>query len=373
MTDIPLPLDGLLVISLEQAVAAPVCASRLAQAGARVIKVERPEGDFAREYDDFVKGEATYFVCANQHKESVRLDLKADGDLALMKRMLAKADVFIQNLAVGVAARLGLDADSLRAVNPKLVTCSISGYGEEGECAHMKAYDMLIQAESGLASISGGNRVGISLADIVTGINAYGAVMEALALRQKTGTGSHIELSLFGCLADLMAVPILQQMYTGRTPQNRGMHHPSIAPYGNFPTRDGTDMVISVQNNREWKRLCEDVLDLPDLVEDDRFTDNVTRTQNRHILDPIIGEASQRFTQAELIQRFEAAGIAYGRLNELPDILDHPALRLSEIRLPDGQTAKLPAGPALKSWQTDEIADIPALGQHDEAIRREFG
>ena len=373
MHDTPLPLDGILVVSLEQAVAAPICAARLAQAGARVIKVERPEGDFARGYDDFVKGEATYFVCANQGKESVRLDLKKPEDLALMKAMLAKADVFIQNLAVGVAARLGLAAEDLRRANPRLITCGISGYGEDSACSHMKAYDMLIQAESGLPGISGGNRIGISLADIVTGINAYGAVMEALALREKTGTGSHIELSLFGCLTDLMAVPILQQMYTGRTPRARGMHHPSIAPYGNFPTRDGADMVISVQNNREWKRLCQEVLDLPDLLKDPRFTDNVSRTEHRGILDPIIAEASGRFTQAELVERCEAAGIAYGRLNELREVLDHPALRLASVRLPDGQTAALPASPARRSWLTEETAEIPALGQHDEAIRREFG
>ena len=329
------PLSGVLVVTLEQAVAAPVCTARLADAGARVIKVERPEGDFARAYDDYVKGEATYFVWANRGKESIRLDLKSGDDMVVMERMLAKADVFVQNLAVGAAVRLGLGARALQERFPRLINCSISGYGDSGPYKDMKAYDMLIQAESGLSSVSGRNRIGVSIADIVTGINAYGAILEALAVRQRTGKGSELSLSLFDSLADLMAVPILQQAHTQVAPKNIGMHHPSIVPYGSYPSRDGSEVVIAVHNNREWARLCEQVLILPELVNDPRFVDNKSRTANRKILEPIIAEATGSYPLEELVNKLRVAGIAYGMLNDLPAVVAHPALRNLSVKLPN--------------------------------------
>ena len=372
MSSKELPLSGVLVVALEQAVAAPTCTARLADAGARVIKIERPEGDFARAYDDYVKGEATYFVWANRGKESIRLNLKASGDSAFMDRMLAQADVFVQNLAVGAAARLGLGASALQERYPRLISCSISGYGDSGSYKDMKAYDMLIQAESGLSSVSGRNRIGVSIADIVTGINAYGAILEALVLRRRTGRGSDLSLSLFDSLADLMAVPILQQAYTQVAPKNLGMHHPSIVPYGSYPSRDGTEVMIAVHNNREWARLCEQVLELPDLVKDPRFVDNKSRTANRNILEPIIAEVTGSYSSEDLMEKLRAAGIAYGMLNDLPAVVAHPALRKLSVKLPNGQFADIPAPPAKTPWCPDAFGSVPALGQHDEDLRAEF-
>ncbi len=366
------PLSGVLVVALEQAVAAPTCTVRLADAGARVIKVERPEGDFARGYDDFVNGEATYFVCANRGKESICLDLKSDDDSAFMDCMLARADVFVQNLAVGAAGRLGLGADELQERFPRLICCSISGYGESGPYKDMKAYDMLIQAESGLSSVSGRNRIGVSIADIVTGINAYGTILEALALRQRTGKGSILSLSLFDSLADLMAVPILQQVHTQIAPRNVGMHHPSIVPYGSYPTSDGADVIVAVHNNREWARFCEQVVMLPDLVNDPRFVDNKSRTANRSILEPILAEATGSLPQEELQNKLRAAGIAHGMLNDLPAVVAHPALRNLPVKLPGGKSADIPGPPAKTPWFPDEFGPVPALGQNEKDLRAEF-
>ena len=292
------PLQDILVVSIEQAVAAPVCTSRLATAGARVIKVERPEGDFARGYDDYVKGEATYFVWANHGKESICLDLKRPDDRALLGAMLARADVFVQNLSVGAVERLGFGLAMLRETYPRLVTCSISGYGENNAYRDMRAYDMLVQAESGLSSISGNGRVGISVADIVTGINAHGAVLEALLRRQCSGLGSDIHLSLFDSMTDIMAVPLLQTAYTGKAPEYVGMRHPSIVPYGSFPTT-GSDVVLSIQNEREWVRLCADVLDAPDLATREGFESNKARTVNRDAIESAISEISRTFSQED--------------------------------------------------------------------------
>jgi itaconate CoA-transferase len=367
-----LPLRDVLVVSVEQAVAAPTCTARLADAGARVIKVERPEGDFARGYDDYVKGEATYFVWANRGKESICLDLKCNDDREVLERMLAQADVFVQNLAVGAADRLGLGPEALRERYPRLITCSISGYGETGPYKNMKAYDLLIQAESGLSSISGGNRIGVSIADIVTGINAYGAILEAIVQRARTGQGSHVSLSLFDSVADLMAVPILQQTYTQTPPRNVGMHHPSIAPYGSFPSRDGTEVIIAIQNNREWSRLCAQVLELPDLSNDPRFADNSSRTANRKKLEQIISGVTSSYPLNDLIEKLKGAGIAHGMLNDLPAVVAHPALRNIPVGLPGGQVADIPAPPARTPWRPEILGPVPALGQHDKELRAEF-
>ena len=251
------PLEGILVVSLEQAVAGPLATARLAAAGARVIKIERPEGDFARGYDLAADGISSYFAWSNQGKESIALDLKEPDELALLKRMVDHADVFLQNLAVGAAARMGLDAPSLHATNPGLVVCDVSGYGADGPYAEMKAYDLLVQAESGLLSISGPpgpyGRVGVSLVDGVTGYNAAIGIMEALYRKARTGEGAHLETSLFACAADLMTVPLLHFDYLGKAPERIGLAHPSVAPYGGFQSGDGETVVISIQSDREWR------------------------------------------------------------------------------------------------------------------------
>ena len=263
------PLDGLLVLALEQAVAAPYCSSRLADAGARVIKIERPEGDFARGYDRAVGGLSSYFVWLNRGKESLVADVKAAGDVALLHRILARADVFIQNLAPGAAARAGFGSDVLCALHPRLITVDISGYGTGHAAADMKAYDLLVQAESGLASItghpSGPGRVGVSVCDIACGMSAHAAVLEALIDRSITGQGSRLEVSLFDGMADWMNVPLLYYEGTGQVPARVGLAHPSICPYGAFATLDGQLVLISIQNEREWARFCETVLGEPDL------------------------------------------------------------------------------------------------------------
>lgn len=280
-----LPLAGVLVVALEQAVAAPYCSSRLADAGARVIKIERPEGDFARGYDGAVHGESSYFVWINRGKESIALDLKRDEDRALLERLIARADVFIQNLAPGATDRMGLGSAALRARHPRLITCDLSGYGDRGRLYKMKAYDLLVQAESGLVAVSGApgdwGRIGVSLCDINAGLNALVGIQQALLARARTGKGSAVKVSLFDSAAELMAVPYLQARYGGNAPQRVGLKHPSIAPYGGFTCADGRDIVISIQNEREWADFCRAVLHDPALATDARCRSNESRVQNR--------------------------------------------------------------------------------------------
>lgn len=263
-------LDDILVVSLEQAVAAPYASCKLAQAGARVIKIERTDGDFARDYDHVVHGESAYFVWLNRGKESLVLDIKENDDAQLLHRILASADIFIQNLAPGAAGRSGFGSRDLRRKYARLITCDISGYGDTGPYAKMKAYDNLLQGETGLLAVTGSAnapaKVGISLADIGAGIHAYAAILEALIARQKTGQGTGINISLFDCLADWMSVPYLQQVYGGKAPARNGTHHASIAPYGCYPAGDGRQVMIGIQNEREWKRFCQKVLQTPELV-----------------------------------------------------------------------------------------------------------
>lgn len=366
------PLDGVLVVSIEQAVAAPVCTARLGDAGARVIKVERPEGDFARGYDAYVKGEATYFVWANHGKESVCLDLKLDEDRAVLTALLGRADVFVQNLSTGAVDRLGFGPAALRARYPRLITCSISGYGEDNAYRGMRAYDMLVQAESGLSSVSGNGRVGVSVADIVTGINAHGAIVEALLLRDRTGQGSDLRLSLFDSMTDLMAVPLLQTAYSGKAPEYVGMRHPSIVPYGSFPTT-GSDVVLSIQNEREWVRLCFDVLDVPDMATRPGFESNKARTENREAVEAAISAVTRGFSQQTLIDHLRRARIACGVLNSVQEVLTHPAYRTASVELPSGEAVDLPAPATQCDWHGPALGRCPALGEHSAAIRREFG
>ena len=283
-------LDGLLVVSLEQAVAAPYVSSRLADAGARVIKIERVEGDFARNYDDVVHGHSAYFVWLNRGKESIAMDLRQPSELSLLKSMLEKSDVLIENFKTGSLQKIGLDLTEIRKENPKLITCSISGYGSQGKWAEMKAYDLLIQAETAIASLTGSTdepgRVGVSIADIAAGMYSHSAVLEALIARGINGYGRHIEVSLFDALADWMAVPLLWQDYGGKAPKRLGLAHPSICPYGAFKTADGKIILISIQNEREWKRFCTDILEDSDYSA--KFPDNQTRVKNRKEVDDFV-------------------------------------------------------------------------------------
>ena len=369
------PLKGLLVVSLEQAVAAPLCTSRLAEAGARVIKLERAEGDFARGYDAVVHGESAYFVWLNRGKQSLRIDLKDPADAALVERMLAKADVFVQNLAPGAAARSGFGSAELRARYPRLITCDITGYGESGPAASMKAYDFLIQCEAGLASITGTAdepaRVGVSVADIACGMNAHAAILQALIERGQTGTGRGIAVSLFDGLADWMTVPLLHHDYGGKAPGRAGLKHPSIAPYGAFTTADGSQLVVSIQNEREWAKFCDLVLKDAGLATDPRYASNGLRCANRPDLDALVSRVFSAQMPGALIARLEAAGTAWARLNGVDGLSRHGQLRRVTAETPSGPVG-LPASPVQWDGEGPVGLPVPALGADDSAIRAEF-
>ncbi len=368
-------LDGLLVVTLEQAVAAPYCSSRLADAGARVIKVERAEGDFARAYDRVVEGESSYFVWLNRGKESIALDIKEAGDAALLERMIAKADVFIQNLAPGAAARAGFGAAELRARNPRLVTCDISGYGDDGPYARMKSYDLLVQAETGLASVTGRpegpGRVGVSVCDVGAGMYATTAILEALYARARSGRGRGVAVSLFDAMADWMNVPFLHQVYGGKAPERAGLNHPSIAPYGAYAAGDGGEVVISIQNQREWLRFCAQALGQAALAADPRFHDGPARVANRPALDREIAAVFGKLTRDEMVERLRAADIAYGAVNSVADLAAHPQLRRAAVDMPGGRI-DLIAPPARVAGEERALGPVPALDQHGRAIREEF-
>ncbi len=368
------PLDGLLVVALEQAVAAPLCSARLADAGARVIKIERAEGDFARFYDRVALGQSSYFVWLNRGKQSIVLDIKREADRALLHRMIARADVFVQNLAPGAAARAGFDPAALRARHPRLVVCSITGYGESGPYRDMKAYDLLIQAETGLASLTGPpeapGRVGVSVSDIAAGLNAYAAILEALYARERTGMGAVLSVSLFDATAEWMAVPLLHHDFGGRAPTRQGLRHPSIAPYGAFVAADGKEIVIAIQNEREWARFCAEILGDAGLAADPRFADNPRRVANRTVLDAIVAGVFARAPREALGRRLAAAGIAFGNLNDVADFSRHPQLRRLAVPTPEGEVT-VPAPPALVAERAPS-GGVPAIGEHGEAIRREF-
>ncbi|MBX6329046.1 MAG: CoA transferase [Pseudolabrys sp.] len=369
-----LPLEGILVVSVEQAVAAPQCTCRLADAGARVIKVERPEGDFARSYDHIVHGESAHFVWLNRGKQSVVLDLGSAADKALLEAMLARADVFVQNLKPGAIAKLGFAVARLRRDYPRLICCSISGYGESGPFAQRKAYDLLIQAESGLASITGGPdapaRVGVSVADIAAGLNAYEAILEALIKRSRTGEGSDIAVSMFDAMAEWMTVPLLN--YEGGNPFKRiGLAHPTIAPYGVFKTRDGADILIAVQNDREWRTLAEKVLGDPLLGDDPRFVTVPSRLRNRAATDATVAAAFAQHDVEPLTRALEAADIAFARVNDTALLSRHPHLRRISVDSPSGPVS-LPAPAIRHAEESRRYGAIPALGEHTDLVRREF-
>jgi itaconate CoA-transferase len=369
-----LPLDGLLVVSIEQAVAAPTCTCRLADAGARVIKIERPEGDFARYYDKVANGESAYFVWLNRGKESAVIDLAKPGDKALFEAMLAKADVFVQNLKPGAIAKLGFAIERLRRDHPRLIVCSISGYGESGPYAARKAYDLLIQAESGLASVTGGPeapaRVGVSVVDVAAGLNAYQAILEALLARSRSGRGAALSVSMFDAMAEWMTVPLLQQE-GGQPPRRLGLAHPSIAPYGVFRTRDGIDILISIQNDREWRVLAEKVLGDKALAVDPAFATNMDRVKRRSETDARVAAVFAAADAEPLTERLAAADIAFARVTDMAALGRHPHLRRITVGLPSGSVS-YPAPAALQMGESRRYGPVPALGEHTEKVREEF-
>ena len=369
------PLSDILVVSLEQAVAAPFVTSRLADAGARVIKVERPEGDFARAYDRVVDGECAWFVWLNRGKESIVLDIKDADDSALLHRIIGRADVFVQNLAPGAAGRAGFDSSALRQRHPRLITCDISGYGESGPYAAMKAYDFLVQCESGLASVTGtpetASRVGVSVCDIGAGLNACGAILEALYGRHRTGRGSGIAISLFDGIADWMTVPLLHYEHGGAPPPRAGLSHAMIAPYGAYPVGDGARMVIAIQNEREWARFCDAILGDAALAHDARFSSHPARLANRQAMDALIVAAFRRHDMESLADALRRAQIAFGRLNTVAGLAAHPQLRRTQVSAPNG-TVEIVAPPARRSEGAAMLGAVPALGAHSRAIRAEF-
>lgn len=368
-------LEGILVVSVEQAVAAPYASSRLADAGARVIKVERPEGDFARDYDKLVHGESAYFVWLNRGKESICLDLKKRKDAALLSEMIAQADVFIQNLAPSVIDKLGFAPDVLRAENKRLITCSISGYGDEGPYRDLKAYDLLVQAESGLSSITGNEhgaaRVGVSVCDIAAGMTAFQGILQSLFARERTGQGRHVAVSLYHALSDWMNVPYLQFAYGGKIPERAGLNHPTIAPYGVYECHDGKAVLISIQNEREWVSLCSDVIDDASVATDPRFISNSQRVANRTALDAIVGKSFSLEPRDMIVAKLERARVAYGRVSSLEDVAAHPQNRYIEVDSPTGPIRCLAPG-VIFDRVAPVFGPVPALGEHSDKLREEF-
>jgi itaconate CoA-transferase len=359
-----LPLSGLTVVAIEQAVAAPFCTSRLADAGARVIKIERPEGDFARGYDAVAKGQSSYFIWLNRGKESVILDVATPAGKAELERLIAGADIVVQNLKPGALARLGFAPEALRQRFPRLIICSISGYGETGPMAQRKAYDLLIQAESGLCSITGGpsepSRVGVSVVDIATGATAHAAILEALIGRGITGEGADIRVSMFDVMADWLTVPLLNHE-GGQTPSRIGLAHPSIAPYGVFATRDGRQLLISIQSEREWVSFCDKVLLQPALPADPRFASTVARVANRVATDGIVADVFAQRDEAELRQRLTEADIAFAAVNDMAGLAGHPHLRRITVETPAGPVA-IPAPAPIVQGEARGYGAVPALG-----------
>ncbi len=372
------PLEGVLVVSIEQALAAPLCTSRLADAGARVIKVERAEGDFARGYDQAAKGASSYFTWTNQDKESVVLNFREGEDAQLLENLIAQADVFIQNLAPGAMARAGFGSAELRRKYPSLITVDITGYGESEAVKHLKAYDFLIQAESGLTGISGGvnemGRIGVSICDIGAGMTAHAAVLEALIKRERSGEGAALAISLFDVAADWMSVPLMHQEYGKGAPKRVGLKHPSMAPYGAFETKEGALTLISIQNDREWPRFCEIVLGNPTLAEDPRFQSNNERVRSREALEQLITSVTLTLTQDEFKAGLAEAGIAFGGVNSVADLGEHPALRRREVGTDNGETVSIPATPIRWMDAKQQVAErrAPATGADTERVRQEF-
>ncbi|WP_348682820.1 CaiB/BaiF CoA transferase family protein [Acidovorax soli] len=375
------PLDGITVVSLEHAVAAPFCTRQLADLGARVIKVERPgSGDFARGYDQRVQGQSSHFTWINRSKESLALDVKQPQAKAALLQLLKTADVLVQNLAPGAAARMGLSYEALKAHNPKLIVCDISGYGADGPYRDKKAYDLLIQSEAGFLSVTGTPEVpsksGISVADIAAGMYAYTNILSALLLRGRTGEGSHIDVSMLEAMGEWMGYP-MYYAYDGAPPPPRtGASHASIYPYGPFVAGDGKTVMLGLQNEREWKAFCDTVLQRPDVATDARFCSNAQRNAHRDALQALIVQGFSALTAAQVVERLEAAGIANARVNDMADLWAHPQLaarqRWCSVGTPAGDVpALLP--PGVNSAFDYRMDAVPAVGQHNAAILAELG
>ncbi|WP_242444290.1 CaiB/BaiF CoA-transferase family protein [Advenella sp. S44] len=374
------PLEGLLVVAVEQAAAAPYASSRLADAGARVIKIERPQGDFARGYDNAVNGDSTYFVWLNRGKESIVLDYGQPEDAALLQRLISKADVFIQNLGPGASKRAGFGWEELRAKYPRLITCDITGYGEEGPFADMRAYDLLVQAESGIASVTGTTeapgRIGISACDIGTGMYAHAAILEAIIQREKTGQGSAIHVSLFEAMCDWMSVPLLHYDYAGTIWPRVGLAHPTIAPYGAFPVGgelgEEKTILLGIQNDGEWKRFASVVLEREDLLDKQEYSTNQLRVENKQSLNDLICSLLRTISMEALQAKLRKAGVAYSRVNDVAALSVHPHLRRMAVNTKNGEV-ELVAPPATFRGSNRKIGSVPALGEHSDTIRAEFG
>ncbi|WP_406403660.1 CoA transferase [Streptomyces sp. NBC_00879] len=378
----PLPLDGITVVAVEQAVSAPFATRQLADLGARVIKIERPDGgDFARGYDTAARGLASHFVWCNRGKESIAVDLKDPRGLDIVRQLLADADVFVQNLAQGAAARLGLDAATLCAAHPRLVAVDISGYGAEGPYAHKRAYDMLVQCEAGLVSVTGTAdqpvKAGIPAADIAAAMYAFSGVLAALLRRGTTGLGGPVEISMLDSLAEWMGHPLHHEMHGGEAPARTGVAHAVIAPYDAYATADGGQVLLSVQNDREWRRLAEQVLGRPELADDPVFATNRARTANRAETDAVVAEGLSSLSRDEAIDGLEAAGIACARLNSVSDLAAHPQLaardRWREVDSPAGPLRALLPPIVLPGGDEARMGAVPALGEHTDALLRALG
>lgn len=375
------PLDDITVISLEHAIAAPFCTRQLADLGARVIKIERPgAGDFARAYDQRVNGEASHFVWVNRSKESLTLDLKQPAALAVLIELLAGADVLVQNLAPGAAARMGLSAEAVQAKHPSLIVCDISGYGEDGPYRNKKAYDLLIQSEAGFLSITGTPdepcKSGISIADIAAGMYAYTSVLAALMQRGKTGKGSHIDVSMLEALGEWMGFPMYYAFQGASQPVRSAASHATIYPYGPFPAGDGGTVMLGLQNEREWRVFCERVLEMPTLATTPRFDSNARRNENREALRAIVVEVFRSLSTQQVLERLDAAQIANARMNDMASLWNHEQLQVRKRwRSVASPAGKIPAllPPGRQSAFEYRMGAIPAVGEHTESILRSLG
>ena len=369
-----LPLDGILVVSMEQAVAGPFCSNRLKLAGARVIKIERNNGgDFARGYDTAAEGESSYFIWLNQGKESIALDLKTKDDRKIFFNIIAAADIFIQNFSPTTLYKLGIDNSTLKSINPRLICCDISGYGDAPEMMKKKSYDLLIQAESGLIDVSGSQeglgRIGVSICDIGAGMAAHAGIVEALLLRARFNSIKDVKISLFDVAADWMTVPYIHSKYGGAAPKRVGLKHPSIAPYGAFLCSEKTTFIISIQNELEWKRFCIEVLKDSNLSKNSKFSNNTLRVTNRDLLDETIQSILLSLNDKTLKNRLEEASIAYGRLNTVKDLERHLALKKINVKNSLDDNLSIPSPPIV--WEKSENK-APKFNQHNELLREEF-
>jgi len=375
------PLDGITIVALEQAVAAPFATRQLADLGARVIKIERPGvGDFARDYDQTVKGQSAYFVWLNRSKESLTLDVKHARAAEILERLIGNADVFIQNLAPGAAGRLGLDAATLLAKHPRLIVCDVSGYGDSGPYAHKKAYDLLVQSEAGVLSVTGTpetqTKVGISIVDISAGMYAYSGILTALYQREKTGKGTRVDVTMFESLAEWMSHPLNYTHFGGKPPQRSGPDHATIVPYGRFKCGDGAYVMLGIQNEREWAKFCAGVLGMPGLATDDKYSNNTKRTSRRAEVVALIEEVFSCMKAEEVVARLDAADIANARINTPQEVWDHPQLkardRWREVGSPAGPLPVLLPPVTMPEFEA-RLDPIPAIGEHTDRILADIG